>query len=612
MDDILYLGTNLQPEYARKEALASCKQLMDILELRNKYIFYDDYNLPHPFIFRQTTNSANFPVHEELASSNVVAEMKNGVISFKINDNPINTNIVSAEEFYQDLTRVIRVSYDDISQSYCYNRLKLLQMKFDMHIMQNTERENIPTRTGPLKDFYNIIKVDNHVHLSACMNQKHLQKFIKAKMNKEADTIVLLKNGREMTLKQVFESLGITSTLTVDMLECHADHVTFQRFDRFNNKYNPMGEASLREIFLKTDNYIGGRYFAEITSEVIKNHEKKKYILAEYRVSIYGRRSNEWDLLSQWFSNHHLNSRCIKWLIQIPRIYKVYKSSRQVKTFQDMIENIFMPVLQATLYPDQYPHIAFFLTQIVGFDTVDDESQMEKVTSYSNYKEIKPESWDVEENPPYSYWSYYIYANLLAINQLRRARGMNTFAYRPHCGEAGSRDHLACAFLTAHSINHGIELANDPVLQYLFYMKQIGLSMSPLSNNKLFLKFLQNPFLKFFKRGLNATLSTDDPLMIHLTREPLLEEYSVAAQVYDLSQIDLCEIARNSVLQSGFSFEEKKRWLGEDFLEGGQMGNDEGKTNVSNIRYYYRYETFREEIEFMTSQSRRNSLLRNE
>ena len=58
--------------------------------------------------------------------------------------------------------------------------------------------------------------------------------------------------------------------------------------------------------------------------------------------------------------------------------------------------------------------------------------------------------------------------------------------------------------------------------------------MSPLSNNKLFLKFLNNPFLKFFERGLNVTLSTDAPLIFHLTREPLIEEYSVAAQALEL------------------------------------------------------------------------------
>lgn len=35
----------------------------------------------------------------------------------------------------------------------------------------------------------------------------------------------------------------------------------------------------------------------------------------------------------------------------------------------------------------------------------------------------------------------------------------------------------------------------------------------------------------FFHRGMNVSLSTDDPLQIHLTKEPLVEEYSVAAKV---------------------------------------------------------------------------------
>jgi len=41
---------------------------------------------------------------------------------------------------------------------------------------------------------------------------------------------------------------------------------------------------------------------------------------------------------------------------------------------------------------------------------------------------------------------------------------MNTIAFRPHCGEAGSHDHLATAFLTAQGINHGIELDRNTVL----------------------------------------------------------------------------------------------------------------------------------------------------
>lgn len=34
-----------------------------------------------------------------------------------------------------------------------------------------------------------------------------------------------------------------------------------------------------------------------------------------------------------------------------------------------------------------------------------------------------------------------------------------------------------------------------------------------------------------------------------------MEEYSIAAQVWKLSTCDMCEIARNSVLQSGFEHE---------------------------------------------------------
>jgi len=34
---------------------------------------------------------------------------------------------------------------------------------------------------------------------------------------------------------------------------------------RFNLKYNPCGSSRLREIFLKTDNHLGGVYLAELT-----------------------------------------------------------------------------------------------------------------------------------------------------------------------------------------------------------------------------------------------------------------------------------------------------------------------------------------------------------
>ena len=113
----------------------------------------------------------------------------------------------------------------------------------------------------------------------------------------------------------------------------------------------------------------------------------------------------------------------------------------------------------------------------------------------------------------------------------RQARGLNTFALRPHCGEAGEIDHLATCFMCSENISHGIQLRKSPFLQYLYYLAQIGLCMSPLSNNSLFLDYHRNPFPTYFARGLSVSLSTDDPLLLHLTREPLVEEFSVAANV---------------------------------------------------------------------------------
>ena len=130
-----------------------------------------------------------------------------------------------------------------------------------------------------------------------------------------------------------------------------------------------------------------------------------------------------------------------------------------------------------------------------------------------------PSAWDGHSNPPYSYYCYYLYANLTSLNHFRKSRGFNTFVFRPHCGEAGDPDHLVNAFLLAHGINHGITLRKLPALQYLYYLSQIGVAISPLSNNILFLTYDRNPFMYYFQCGMNVSLSTDDPLQFHFTKE---------------------------------------------------------------------------------------------
>ena len=81
--------------------------------------------------------------------------------------------------------------------------------------------------------------------------------------------VVTFRDGAELTLEQVFESLKLTAyDLSIDTLDMHAHQDSFHRFDKFNLKYNPIGESRLREIFLKTDNYIQGRYLAELTKGI--------------------------------------------------------------------------------------------------------------------------------------------------------------------------------------------------------------------------------------------------------------------------------------------------------------------------------------------------------
>jgi len=116
---------------------------------------------------------------------------------------------------------------------------------------------------------------------------------------------------------------------------------------------------------------------------------------------------------------------------------------------------------------------------------------------------------------------------------------------------------------------------------------------------RCFLTYERNPLPDFFKTGLNVSLSTDDPLQFHFTKEPLLEEYSVAAHIYKLPQSSLGELARNSVKQSGFEMEVKRHWLGKEWYLPGAPGNDINKTNVPDIRLAYRHQTLVEELDMI-------------
>ena len=90
-----------------------------------------------------------------------------------------------------------------------------------------------------------------------------------------------------------------------------------------------------------------------------------------------------------------------------------------------------------------------------------------------------------------------------------------------------------------------------------------------------------------------------------VAQEPLLEEYSVAAhvsltislhlftdadmmtvQIYKFSQASLAELARNSVIQSGFEMQVKRHWIGHHWYLPGAAGNDINRVRYARMAYF--------------------------
>jgi len=125
-------------------------------------------------------------------------------------------------EWYIALDRVITAAADGPSKSYAYRRLQFLEKRYELYALANEYQETVDSKRVPHRDFYNVRKVDTHVHHSACMNAKHLLRFIKSKMKKCPDEKVIKRDGKSLSLKEVFESIGLTAyDLSIDTLDMH-------------------------------------------------------------------------------------------------------------------------------------------------------------------------------------------------------------------------------------------------------------------------------------------------------------------------------------------------------------------------------------------------------
>ena len=137
---------------------------------------------------------------------------------------PADYPIVDRHQFIDDYTLLSAMITDGPLKSFCYRRLQYLKSKYELHCLLNEVKEWAAIKATPHRDFYNVRKVDTHIHAASSMNQKHLLRFMKKKMKTSGDMHVYkTKDGRVMTLKEVFDELQITAyDLSVDMLGVHA------------------------------------------------------------------------------------------------------------------------------------------------------------------------------------------------------------------------------------------------------------------------------------------------------------------------------------------------------------------------------------------------------
>ena len=476
--------------YTPKDANLYCAMLEKALDLRQ---YYRNSFHHHPY----AQNSGKSLPKESIDTSQYHFQLRDGVMLVfpKSGAEKPLFEVPSVEVFTNDLKVLSEIASSGPENTFCTRRLKLISCFFHTHILLNEKLEKSSVKLSK-RSGYQLYRVDTHCHASSSMPAQQLLQFAKFKMQKEPDTVVN-KNGDTVT--GMFTKLGLNKdNITLDSLAVRAEN-TYKRLDKYLTKYNPFGSEDLRCIFLKSDNFIQGRFFAELLKDTWSHTPENRHY--EMRISIYGKSKDEWTKLAKWaHTNDLIQPEKNTWVVQVPRNYYILKSRKVVNSFAEFLSNIFGPLFQVSLDPSSDPSLHLFLSNVGSFDSVDDESGFNSKNLLQDH--MFPQDWTTEENPSFAYYQYYMYANLVSLNQLRARKGLPTFDYRPHCGSSGLSEHLAVGFLLAGNITHGITLQHNSTLQYLFYLAQIGISLSPLSENavhtryeKLFSKFSPPSFL---------------------------------------------------------------------------------------------------------------------
>jgi hypothetical protein len=218
---------------------AVCSSLLKALELREKFMGASGATSGSP-------PKKGSPAEWSTAWHNGVVQVSSGGSSVPAPP--------TYEEFASNLKWLNEFVFSDSrSRALAKRRLEILEMYYSAHVMMNNVYETEEMKSCA-SDFNTAPKVDNHIHAAAAMTAAEFLRFLRTKVATDGSKVVMRKNGEESTLQELLtkhcrrsSSAMVQATprnpsaFNADALDMQATVKVFQRFDNFNDTYNPFG-----------------------------------------------------------------------------------------------------------------------------------------------------------------------------------------------------------------------------------------------------------------------------------------------------------------------------------------------------------------------------------
>lgn len=154
-----------------------CERLVEVIKLRDKYLYAP--NKGHlgmamsneevvDMLKTYKENKYKFP---KSILNDYKLDFKNGVMQIYNKKKQKNEYEVNEfEEYLDDLNKVLDLRAFGPCKSFCYKRLQILLSRFTLHYWLNSDVEKMESKAIPYRDFYNVRKIDNHIHHSLSNN----------------------------------------------------------------------------------------------------------------------------------------------------------------------------------------------------------------------------------------------------------------------------------------------------------------------------------------------------------------------------------------------------------------------------------------------------------